>query len=72
MPKADPPMVGKARSAHIEPGVRHVPRPRLTKRRPAVAPKIVGREAADRANDAELVAMARRYFDKHDCMAGNP
>lgn len=42
----------------------------VDKHRPALAAQIVGWHTGDHATDAELVAMARRYFDQYDRMAG--
>jgi stalled ribosome rescue protein Dom34 len=44
----------------------------VTKHRPAASPQIIGWEHSDHETDAELVAMARRYFDRHARMAGLP
>jgi stalled ribosome rescue protein Dom34 len=40
------------------------------KHRPHVAARIVGYEVVDRPTDPQLVALARRYFLKHDRMHG--
>lgn len=42
----------------------------VEKHRPLVAPQIVGYESVDSPTDNQVVAMARRYFLKHDRMAG--
>ncbi len=44
----------------------------VDKHRPAVGRQIVGWEVVDHPSEAQLVAMARRYFLKHDRMAGTP
>ena len=40
------------------------------KHRPQTAARIVGYEVVDHPSDNQLVALARRYFLKHDRMAG--
>ena len=40
------------------------------KHRPAIAALIVGYETVDHPNENQLVAMARKYFLKHDGVAG--
>jgi stalled ribosome rescue protein Dom34 len=40
------------------------------KHRPQVAARIVGYEVVDHPTDPQLVALARRYFLKHDRMGG--
>jgi stalled ribosome rescue protein Dom34 len=42
------------------------------KHRAATAKHIVGYETVDRPTEAQLVAMARKYFLKYDRMAGTP
>ncbi len=42
------------------------------KHRPQTVPQIVGYETVDQPTDAQLVALARQYFLKHDRMAGRP
>ncbi len=42
------------------------------KHRPETARQIVAYEATDHPTDAQLVAMARKYFLKHDRMSGTP
>ena len=42
------------------------------KHRPEAAAHIVGFEVVDHPSDAQLVAMARKYFLKHDRMSGVP
>ena len=42
----------------------------VDKHRPALAAQIAGWQPGEQASDAELVAMARRYFDKYDRMDG--
>lgn len=42
------------------------------KHRPAAAKQIVGYETVDHPSDAQLVALARKYFLKYDRMAGTP
>ena len=37
-----------------------------------LAARIVGTESADHPTDNQLVALARRYFEKYDRMAGTP
>lgn len=44
----------------------------VEKHRAAVAPQIVGYETVDHPTEAQLVAMARKYFVKFDRMAGTP
>ena len=44
----------------------------IAKHRPALASQIIGWEVSDHVTDGELVALARRYFDKHARMAGMP
>lgn len=44
----------------------------VEKHRPAVGGQIVGWEVVDHPTEAQLVAMARRYFLKYDRMAGTP
>ena len=44
----------------------------VEKHRPAVAKQIVGYETIDHPTEAQLVAMARKYFVKYDRMAGTP
>ncbi len=44
----------------------------VEKHRPAVAKQIVGYETIDHPTEAQLVAMARKYFVKFDRMAGTP
>lgn len=44
----------------------------VEKHRPALAPHIVGYETVDHPTEAQLVAMARKYFLKYDRMAGTP
>ncbi len=38
----------------------------------ALLPRLVGTEPADHPTEAQLVALARRYFLKYDRMAGTP
>ena len=40
------------------------------KHRPAIAKLIVGYETVDRVTENQLVAMARKYFVKHDAATG--
>jgi stalled ribosome rescue protein Dom34 len=40
----------------------------VEKHRPQTSPQIVGYETVDQPTDAQLVALARRYFLKHDRM----
>ncbi len=42
------------------------------KHRPETAGRIVGFEIVDHPSENQLVAMARKYFIKHDRMAGRP
>ena len=42
----------------------------VNKHRPQLAPQIVGYETVDHPSDAQLVAMARKFFLKYDRMAG--
>ncbi len=42
------------------------------KHRPAAAKRIVGYETVDHPSEAQLVALARKYFLKYDRMAGTP
>ncbi len=44
----------------------------VEKHRPALAKQIVGYETVDHPSEAQLVAMARKYFLKYDRMAGTP
>ncbi len=44
----------------------------VEKHRPAVAKQIVGYETIDHPTEAQLVAMARKYFVKADRMLGTP
>lgn len=44
----------------------------VRRHRPALVPKIVDYQAVDHPTDKQLVAMARKYFLKHDRMAGVP
>ena len=42
------------------------------KHRPETAGRIVGHETVDHPSENQLVALARKYFLKHDRMAGTP
>lgn len=42
----------------------------VTKHRPAIAPRMVGWEIVDHPTDGQLVALAKKYFVKHDQMVG--
>ena len=44
----------------------------VDKHRAHVAPQIVGWETVDHPTEGQLVALARRFFVKHDRMAGTP
>ena len=44
----------------------------VEKHRPQCAAQIVAYEAVNQPTEAELLAMARRYFQKYDLMAGTP
>lgn len=44
----------------------------VEKHRPALLPVIVGYESVEHPSDKQLVALARRFFLKHDRMAGVP
>lgn len=44
----------------------------VTKHRTSLLERIVGFEAVDKPSDAQLLALARRYFRKYDRMAGTP
>ena len=44
----------------------------VDKHRAHIAPRIVGWETVDHPSDGQLVALARRFFVKHDRMAGTP
>ena len=44
----------------------------VDKHRAHVAPQIVGWETVDHPTEGQLVALARRFFVKHDRMAGIP
>jgi stalled ribosome rescue protein Dom34 len=44
----------------------------VEKHRPQLATRIVGWETVDQPGEGQLVALARRYFLKHDRMAGVP
>jgi stalled ribosome rescue protein Dom34 len=42
------------------------------KHRPQVAPRIAGWETVDHPSSGQLAALARKFFVKHDRMAGQP
>jgi stalled ribosome rescue protein Dom34 len=44
----------------------------VDKHRAHIVPRIVGWETVDHPSDGQLVALARRFFVKHDRMAGTP
>jgi stalled ribosome rescue protein Dom34 len=44
----------------------------VDKHRAHIAPRIVGWETVDHPTEGQLVALARRFFVKHDRMAGAP
>jgi stalled ribosome rescue protein Dom34 len=44
----------------------------VDKHRPAVAPQIVGWETVDHPSEGQLVALARKFFVRHERMAGSP
>ncbi len=44
----------------------------IEKHRPAAAKQVVGYETVNHPSENQLVAMARKYFVKHDRMAGTP
>lgn len=44
----------------------------VEKHRPQVAARIAGHEIVDHPSENELVALARKYFVKHDKMVGEP
>ena len=44
----------------------------VEKHRAAIAPKIVGWETVDHPTEGQLAALARKFFVKHDRMAGTP
>ena len=44
----------------------------VEKHRPHLAPLIVGWETVDHPSDGQLVALARKFFARHDQMAGQP
>ena len=44
----------------------------VEKHRPALLPQIKGYETVDHPSDAQLVALARKYFVRFDRMAGLP
>jgi len=44
----------------------------VEKHRAHIAPRIVGWETVDHPSEGQLVALARRFFVKHDRMAGKP
>ena len=44
----------------------------VEKHRPALLPQIKGYETVDHPSDAQLVALARKYFVKFDRLAGLP
>lgn len=44
----------------------------VEKHRPAVAPRIVGYETVDHPTEAQLVALARKFFLRYDRMSGTP
>lgn len=44
----------------------------VDKHRPELASQIIGWETSDHETDGELVAQARRTFDRHARMAGTP
>jgi hypothetical protein len=44
----------------------------VDKHRAAIGPQIVGWETVDHPTEGQLLALARKYFVKHDRMAGAP
>lgn len=44
----------------------------VEKHRPQLAPRVVGYENVDHPSEPQLVALARRFFLKHDRMTGIP
>jgi len=57
----------------VGPGTAHVAfKSYCEKHRPEVARQIVGSEALDHPSEAQLVALARKYFLRHDRMSGVP
>lgn len=44
----------------------------LQKHRPQLVARVVGYETVDHPSDRQLVAMARKYFLRHDRMSGSP
>ena len=44
----------------------------VQKHRPQLAPRVVGYESVDHPSEAQMVALARRFFLKYDRMAGVP
>ncbi len=44
----------------------------VDKHRAHISPRIVGWETVDHPTDGQLAALARRFFVKHDRMAGTP
>ncbi|MEO7728997.1 MAG: hypothetical protein ABIS45_17225 [Burkholderiales bacterium] len=44
----------------------------VEKHRPVVSKQIVGWETVDHPSEGQLLALARKYFEKHDRMAGTP
>ena len=44
----------------------------VNKHRAHIAPRIVGWETVDHPTEGQLVALARRFFVKHDRMEGRP
>ena len=42
----------------------------VDKHRPALSPRIAGWETVDHPSEGQLLALARRFFVKHDALAG--
>jgi stalled ribosome rescue protein Dom34 len=66
-------LAGVAEVLVVGPGTAHLDFNRYCeKHRPQTARHIVASEAIDHPTDAQLVALARKYFLKHDRMEGTP
>jgi stalled ribosome rescue protein Dom34 len=57
----------------VGPGMAHTAfKTYCDKHRPEAARHIVGSESVDHPTEAQLIALARKYFLRHDRMAGTP
>lgn len=54
-------------SGQVQAAYRHY----VGKHRPALEPRIAGWETVDHPSDAELIALAKKYFVRHDRMKAN-